>query len=111
MIEKQRNILFDRRQDALLSEDSALKEYALFQHDLRWSHYLADIADVREGIHWQRMAGRNPLQEFYKHADELSPADDGADLDEWISNASAIDAAAELNVKRPSSTWTLPGER
>ncbi len=103
-IEKQRNILFDRRQEIFFSEVGPLKEYSLFQHDLLWSHYMNDIAALREGIHWQRIAGKNPLQEFYKNSDEMF-RQLIANLDEKLSASRSIDASA-LKVKRPSSTWT-----
>jgi preprotein translocase subunit SecA len=103
-IEKQRTILFDRRQDLFFSEEGRLKEYKLFQHDFLWSYYMNDIAALREGIHWQRMAGRNPLQEFYKSSDAMF-RQLMEDLEDKLSHAGSIDVA-ELKVKRPSSTWT-----
>lgn len=103
-IEKQRIILFDRRQDIFISEESRLKEYSLFQHDFFWSHYMNDIAALREGIHWHRMAGKNPLQEFYKSSDAMF-RQLIADLEDKLSASSSIDAS-ELKIKRPSSTWT-----
>jgi preprotein translocase subunit SecA len=103
-IERQRTILFDRRQDIFLSEESPLKEYKLFQHDYLWSYYMNDMAALREGIHWQRMAGKSPLHEFHKSSDEMF-RQLLLDLDEKLSNAHTIDVS-ELNVKRPSSTWT-----
>jgi preprotein translocase subunit SecA len=103
-IEKQRTIFFDRRQDIFFSEGSRLKEYNLFQHDLLWSHYMNDIASLREGIHWQRLAGRNPLQEFYKSSDEMF-RQLVANLEDKLSNSSSLDVS-ELKIKRPSSTWT-----
>lgn len=103
-IEKQRTILFDRRQDIFLSEESLLREYSLFQHDFLWSLYMNDIAALREGIHWQRMAGKNPLQEFYKSSDAMF-RQLIADLDHKLSDSSSINVL-ELKIKRPSSTWT-----
>ena len=103
-IEKQRTILFDRRQDIFFSEESRLREYSLFQHDFLWSHYMNDIAALREGIHWQRMAGKNPLQEFYKSSDAMF-RQLIADLEDKLSDASSINVS-ELKIKRPSSTWT-----
>jgi preprotein translocase subunit SecA len=103
-IEKQRTILFDRRQDIFFSEESRLKEYCLFQHDSLWSHYMNDIAALREGIHWQRMAGKNPLQEFYKSSDAMF-RQLMADLEHKLSDSGSINVS-ELKIKRPSSTWT-----
>lgn len=103
-IEKQRTILFDRRQEIFYSDDGPLKEYSLFQFDFLWSHYMDDIASLREGIHWQRMAGKDPLQEFYKSSDAMF-RQLMADLEDKLRNASAVDVS-ELKIKRPSSTWT-----
>jgi preprotein translocase subunit SecA len=103
-IEKQRTILFDRRQDIFFSEESRSKEYSLFQHDFLWSHYMNDIAALREGIHWQRMAGKNPLQEFYKSSDAMF-RQLIADLEDKLSASGSIDVS-QLKIKRPSSTWT-----
>ena len=103
-IEKQRTILFDRRQDIFFSKESRLREYSLFQHDFLWSHYMNDIAALREGIHWQRMAGKNPLQEFYKSSDAMF-RQLIEDLEEKLSASNSIDVS-ELKIKRPSSTWT-----
>jgi preprotein translocase subunit SecA len=103
-IEKQRTILFDRRQHILFSEESRLKEYCLFQHDFLWSHYMNDVAALREGIHWQRMAGNNPLQEFYRSSDAMF-RQLIATLEEKLRASGSIDVS-ELKIKRPSSTWT-----
>jgi preprotein translocase subunit SecA len=104
IIEKQRAVFFERRQETFLSQEGKLKEYKLFQHDFLWSHYINDIAALREGIHWQRMAGKNPLQEFYKSADVMF-RQLIADLDEKLGDASKLNVS-ELQIKRPSSTWT-----
>lgn len=103
-VEKQRIIFFNRRQEMFFSEETRLKEYNLFQHDLLWSHYMNDIAALREGIHWQRMAGKNPLQEFYKSSDDMF-RQLMADLEDRLRHPDSIDVS-ELKVKRPSSTWT-----
>jgi preprotein translocase subunit SecA len=63
-----------------------------------------DVAALREGIHWQRMAGKNPLQEFCKGSDEMF-RQLMVDLEEKISGASDVDVS-QLKIKRPSSTWT-----
>lgn len=101
-VEQQRNIIFNRRREILAGEVPH-KEYLLYIHDSLWSHYLAAIAGLREGIYWHRMAGLNPIQEFYKAADELFQRL-SADLD--AKTATATLNPAELQTRRPSSTWT-----
>ncbi len=104
IIEKQRAILFERRQRIFDSEHGPSRDYKLFQHDLVWSHYLNDISGLREGIHWQRMAGKNPLLEFYKSSDIMF-RQMIADLDDKLSDLTGM-TISELKIKRPSSTWT-----
>jgi preprotein translocase subunit SecA len=104
VVEKQRRIFFDRRKDILFSKADQLKEYNLFQHDLLWSHYMNDIAALREGIHWQRMAGKDPLHEFYKSSDAMF-RQLMTDLEDKLQGSSHI-ATSDHKIKRPSSTWT-----
>lgn len=102
--ERQRTILFNRRQDIFVSAESPTREYKLLQHDLLWSYYMNDIAALREGIHWQRMAGKNPLHEFHKSSDAMF-RQLMTDLEDKLDNAHTLDVS-ELQRKRPSSTWT-----
>ncbi|HUI92480.1 MAG TPA: hypothetical protein VLX68_09565 [Chitinivibrionales bacterium] len=39
---------------------------ALFHHDKHWSRYLAEMTEIREGIHLRKMGGLDPLYEFQK---------------------------------------------
>lgn len=104
LIEKQRAILFERRQAIFDSEPGRLRDYKLFQHDVLWSQYMNDISSLREGIHWQRMAGKNPLLEFYKTSDAMF-RQLMEDLETKFSDLRDVDVSA-LQIKRPSSTWT-----
>lgn len=63
-----------------------------------------DITALREGIHWHRIAGRNPLQEFYKSADAMFQQL-MTDLEDRLANSDRLDVS-KLKIKRPSSTWT-----
>lgn len=138
LIEKQRRIIYERRADCLsnrsipeffklkspdrynlyksLSGDEKIigicKMILLYTTDKYWSHYLAEIADIREGIHLVRFGGKEPYLEFQKVAvsifDELLNELD----DELIQTFNAIQTdSAEIDlekqgIKAPSATWT-----
>jgi len=95
LVEKQRKIIQDRRQEILLDgsdlgflEEKTPEHYSdlmsllgkdriqdiektitLFQIDRCWAEHLALIADVREGIHLASVGGKSPVQEFHKIAE------------------------------------------
>ncbi len=97
LIEKQRQILYERRKNVLddlnayyllnqkipekykkliskISKDALndlCKQIVLFHLDSFWWEYLADIADIRESIHLKRVGGENPFFEFQKLAIEI----------------------------------------
>jgi len=85
---------------------------SLYYIDKYWSQYLAEIADIREGIHLRRIGGQIPLIEFQKLAISL--------FDEFLSKLDEI-LVKEFNrlpisnkdftietqdLKTPSATWT-----
>lgn len=138
MIERQRQVVGEWRASVLSSEDGsgrlAIKDpdlYAggvarfgrreydalekmvtLFHTDRCWADHLAELTDIREGIHLVSVGGREPVHEFQKAATEAF-----AGLEERIDNAVAgtirslisrpgpFDLDAE-GLKGPSSTWT-----
>jgi len=84
----------------------------LFHVDKAWSHYLAEIADIREGIHWRRLGGQQPLQEFIKLAvecfDKLQMEIEERCLQTFEQlevQQNRIDFE-KAGIKAPSSTWT-----
>jgi len=92
VVEEQRKIIHQKRQDVLLEGPSlhllaartprrfsrlrtalgeevlrsAAKQITLFHIDQCWAEYLAQIDYVREGIHLFGAGGQNPLDEFHK---------------------------------------------
>jgi preprotein translocase subunit SecA len=58
-----------------LLESDALKrgerELALAILDDLWADYLANVAELRGGIHWVSWGGRNPLHEYLNGVDEI----------------------------------------
>ncbi len=138
MVETQRRFLFEKR-GLILQENSAMEFYAdrlpdkvnqllklidpdalgevcrrlfLFHMDRAWSQYLADIADIREGIHWRRFGGQMPVREFIKLAverfDELQMEIEERCLQTFEQlevRQNRVDFE-KAGIKTPSSTWT-----
>jgi preprotein translocase subunit SecA len=83
---------------------------SLFHIDKSWSQYLAEIADIREGIYLTRIGGQDPLFEFHKQSvkmfDELLKNFELKTIQSFnhIKNDS-LDLS-EAGLKAPSSTWT-----
>jgi preprotein translocase subunit SecA len=91
----------------LAAECTAL---ALFHYDKHWSRYLAEMTELREGIHLRRMAGQDPLYEFQKlsiHIFEIMQKRIEIDMiksfDGITENTADMTAAG---IKAPSATWT-----
>ena len=139
LIEEQRRIVLDYR-DKVLRTDTALKtlgercperleelrktlddevlaeaarQITLYHLDHGWAGHIADLADVREGIHLRALGrGLDPLDEFHKAAvasfnrlfDEA--AQKSAESFETVPiTADGADLGAG-GLKRPSATWT-----
>jgi preprotein translocase subunit SecA len=135
-IDRQRTILFEKREGYLsdgvsleffrehsppafrrlrLGEgplDVLCRRIMLHFIDTNWSDHLADLTEIREGIHLQRLGGREPVVEFQRMAislfnDRLSRIDENA-----VNYFSAlkVDASsiedADRGLKPPSATWT-----
>jgi preprotein translocase subunit SecA len=88
------------------------RQISLFYLDRTWSRYLAEIADIREGIHLTRLGGQIPVFEFNKQAvaifDELMKSVD----DDMIEAFNRIKISGThidfegAGLKTPASTWT-----
>ncbi len=138
LLEQQRRIIFQKRNE-LLFNDSALDFYesespehfkqlvskvertqlatacrrlSLYFLDKFWSTHLAEIADIREGVHLVRLGGQKPVLAFQKLAiasfDRLQK-----DLErEMLRSFSRIKVKnnrldlQDTGLKAPSSTWT-----
>jgi preprotein translocase subunit SecA len=139
LIEEQRRIVLDQREKVLTSDlaiktlgercperleelsgtvsDEVLAEVArqitLFHLDRAWAAHIADLADVREGIHLRALGrGMDPLDEFHKEAVRSfnSLFDDAQQrADESFKEVPITEDGADLpaiGLKRPSATWT-----
>jgi preprotein translocase subunit SecA len=136
LVEQQRKMIFQQRRN-ILSANFALDSYqsnspdqfrnlmakvgadrlhkicnhiSLFYLDKFWSSYLAEIADIREGIHLTRLGGQEPVFEFQKlvvknfdnlqNEMELNLIKSFNNIDDNIADLDS------LGLKAPSATWT-----
>jgi preprotein translocase subunit SecA len=104
-VEEQRRAFHARRLAVLLDAeaDPRTRRRVLALMDEAWRDHLAQLADLRDGIHLVRLGGDDPLARFHVRAGEAyrQMTDD---LDARIEAAEAPGAFEEPHV--PSSTWT-----
>jgi len=67
-IEQQRRILYDHRMELLLDGAPAAQLHAI---DERWADYLAAVEDLRDGIPWVTLGGKDPFPGFIQEATRL----------------------------------------
>jgi preprotein translocase subunit SecA len=107
----------------ILDEDvlaAAARQIVLYHLDRAWADHLAELADIREGIHLRALGqGPNPfimsldpLTEFHAEAVRLftrlmedveEKSAETFEIAEITEDGTGLDAA---DIKRPSSTWT-----
>ena len=98
---------------------AAERTLALALLDALWADHLADVADIREGIHLHSLSGTNPFGAgqdpqvafhrrvalaFQQRWDDLDDALTGR-FDEALITAAGVDLGA-LGLESPASTWT-----
>ncbi len=138
MIEQQRKIVFQKRNEVLFSDsvldfyerkspghfkqlvskvdltqvEAACRRISLHFLDKFWSGHLAEIADIREGVHLVRLGGERPVLVFQKLAiDSFDKLQKNIET-EMIRSFNLIkvkDNRIDLDdakLKAPSSTWT-----
>ncbi|GAA0743091.1 accessory Sec system translocase SecA2 [Dactylosporangium roseum] len=85
---------------------------ALYHADNAWSEHLADMSELREGIHLRVLGAQDPLDEFHR---EAIPAFRGllAEIDDrTVAEFEAIEEFSpdwtpeDAGLIRPSATWT-----
>jgi preprotein translocase subunit SecA len=90
----------------------AERQLALVLLDRRWSDHLALVDDIREGIHLQRYAGRQPITEFQRQIiDAYGEMVEGwrEEVIETFLRLRSVGGRIDLEsqgLKRPTSTWT-----
>lgn len=103
-VESLRVVHYDRRRVIMESADQEIGRFLLHHYDLKWSEMLGEVQQIREGIAWERIAGRNPVREFIKKCDLLFRNMED-DLTEMM-NALKENPGIVQPVKKPASTWT-----
>jgi preprotein translocase subunit SecA len=68
ILENHRRVIHDRRRELLLNGAEAALLLAL---DDLWAEHLAGITELREGIHWRSMGGREPFFEFVRDSEAM----------------------------------------
>ncbi|QMV44657.1 preprotein translocase subunit SecA [Cohnella cholangitidis] len=117
MLEEQRRIHQEQRDEVLYNDDtlSATEKYVRLHHmDRAWSDHLAYVSYIREGIHLESLANRNPVDEFHHriiHAFEQLPDKIEKETAKSLSKLNAKGAQDEIDwekegLKGPSRTWT-----
>jgi preprotein translocase subunit SecA len=99
----------DIERDVLVQAGRAI---ALYHLDRGWAEHLAELADVREGVHLRALGRLDPLDEFHRAAvpafNELIPRIEAHTI-ETFENAEITDDGwqpDEEELVRPSATWT-----
>ncbi|MFC5467549.1 accessory Sec system translocase SecA2 [Cohnella suwonensis] len=117
MVEEQRRIHQEQREEVLFNEDSlgsAERRATLFHMDKAWADHLAYVSYIREAIHLESLANRNPADEFHHriiHAFEQLPEkiekETAATMNKLKSGAYGDPIDWEkLGLKSPTRTWT-----
>jgi preprotein translocase subunit SecA len=72
LIENQRRMVYHLRMELLTGgEDRTRTAAALRNVDEPWTDYLAEIAELKAGIHWVSFGGKDPFNTFIHRAEEL----------------------------------------
>lgn len=115
MVEEQRRILHAER-DAILRGETELsaaeRRVRLFYIDKAWADHLAYVSYIREAIHLESLANRNPIDEFHARiiqAFEQLPERIDADVAKMLAKLDKSKDEhdwAKLGLQGPASTWT-----
>jgi preprotein translocase subunit SecA len=132
VIEQQRQHIAELRERLLTTEDAADllidqcvkadeidrevmvragRAIALYHLDRAWTEHLAELADVREGVHLRALGRLDPLDEFHRAAvpafNDVIPKIEAATI-ETFEEAEIVDGWApdESDYVRPTATWT-----
>nr|WP_165817930.1 accessory Sec system translocase SecA2 [Microbacterium sp. Gd 4-13] len=88
------------------------RDVALWCFDEQWCDHLANLTEIRDGIHLQALAGVNPRDEFHRialrefHGFFTAAYDHAADIIRDVTAAQLGQGIAALGLRRPSATWT-----
>lgn len=115
MVEEQRRILYEERLGILKGEtpmSPSEQRVRLFYIDELWADHLAYVSYIREGIHLESLASRNPIEEFHAQiieAYEQIPAKINRESANMLARLRGSNDPAkweEFGLKSPTSTRT-----
>jgi preprotein translocase subunit SecA len=112
VIEGQRQMIAERRQEALLHPESfpaPAEQRALLETlDELWSDYLAAVAEVRSGTAWISLGYANPLRQYISQIHRMFIEMEGSIDDEVAARLASdeTDEAAEAAPRQRGATWT-----
>ncbi|WP_434740174.1 accessory Sec system translocase SecA2 [Micromonospora sp. SH-82] len=133
VIEQQRKALAERRERLLTSDVAALmlldrmpdkagemdedllarvaRSIALYHLDRLWAEHLAELNEVREGVHLRALGRLDPLDEFHRAAvpafNDLVPEIERRTIDTFTETEFDEDWEPDAaKLVRPSATWT-----
>ncbi|MGC4791672.1 accessory Sec system translocase SecA2 [Micromonospora sp. DT178] len=133
VIEQQRKALAERRERLLTSDVAALmlldrvpekagemdedllarvaRSIALYHLDRLWTEHLAELSEVREGVHLRALGRLDPLDEFHRAAvpafNNLIPEIERRTIETFEETEFEDDwEPDEAKLVRPSATWT-----
>ncbi|MGC5333795.1 accessory Sec system translocase SecA2 [Micromonospora sp. DT62] len=133
VIEQQRKALAERRERLLTSDVAALmlldrvpekagemdedllarvaRSIALYHLDRLWTDHLAELSEVREGVHLRALGRLDPLDEFHRAAvpafNNLIPEIERRTIETFEETEFTDDwEPDEAKLVRPSATWT-----
>lgn len=105
-IEGQRQMIQGERQEILMrgkpDRDSLIR---LRTMDSLWAEHLAEVAELRAGIHWVSWGGRDPLFEYLTRVDAMF-RDMMAGMDAEVAKRIGEAAATDLDPAQRGATWT-----
>ncbi|MFD0712977.1 DEAD/DEAH box helicase [Paenibacillus sp. GCM10027626] len=115
MVEDQRRILYEERLGILKGKkpmSPSEQRVRLFYIDEFWADHLAYVSYIREGIHLESLASRNPIDEFHMQIteayDQIAAKIDSESANMLIKLGGSNDPAKweEFGLKSPTSTRT-----
>ncbi|KZE66964.1 accessory Sec system translocase SecA2 [Paenibacillus jamilae] len=115
MVEEQRRILYEERLAILKGEtpmSPSEQRVRLYYIDKFWADHLAYVSYLREGIHLESLASRNPIDEFHEQiiqAYEQIPAKINSESANMLVRLGSSNDPAkweEFGLKSPTSTRT-----
>lgn len=117
MVEEQRRLQHEQREAILMNKDtlgSTERRVKLFHMDRVWADHLAYVAYIREGIHLESLANRNPIDEFHQRiivAFEQLPDKIEKETTRSLTKLTKNNSAENIDwekegLKGPARTWT-----